>query len=268
MTTNNLIEVGALIRRKRTKKAPKTNSVKIYDGPSMLDGAPVIVLLTGLAKSSSNTKTGDMLQTWILRKDVAPHEAVKTGQDSSVCGSCPLRPSSKETRLALRDAGVSGMDRACYVRVFQAPLSTWRANRDKEVTPPAVVRALIAGRRVRRGSYGDPAAAPSWVWEMLDSRAESFTRKDTGYTHQWRSFPGLSGRVMASVHNRAEAAEAQALGFRTFRVTSNADDIAPGEILCPASKEAGFRTTCAKCGLCNGKRGAEDSRKNIAIPAH
>jgi hypothetical protein len=70
----------------------RLNTIKVWEGPSELDGAPIMLLLTGLAKSSKNAKTGDLLQTWILRSDVAPHVAVKTGQDSSVCGFVPTAP--------------------------------------------------------------------------------------------------------------------------------------------------------------------------------
>jgi RecJ-like exonuclease len=38
------------------------------------------------------------------------------------------------------------------------------------------------------------------------------------------------------------------------------------EVLCPASKEAGKRTTCAACKLCGGTSTA--SPKSIAIPMH
>lgn len=230
----------------------RVNTIKLWEGPSELDGAPVMVLLTGLAKSSKNTKTGDMLQTWILRTDVAPHEAVKTGRDASVCGACPLRP-------ALFERGAVS-DRPCYVKVFQAPLSTWKANRHAPVTAPEAARALVGDRVVRRGSYGDPAAVPAHVWDNLSASP------GTGYTHQWRD-ADLSARVMASVHTSDEREQAHARGYRTFRVVSSVDDVESGEILCPASKEAGARVQCADCNLCNGSRPG-DKRKSIAIVAH
>jgi len=232
----------------------KANTIKIWEGPSKLDGAPIMVLLTGIAKSSANTKTGDLLQTWILRLDKAPHHAVKDGSDASVCGNCPLRP-------ALFVKGEVS-DRPCYVKTFQAPLSTWKANRGLPVSSPETVRALVAGRRVRRGSYGDPAAVPAYVWDNLADRP------GTGYTHQWRRSPELATQVMASVHTTQEATQAHILGFRTFRVTKNAEDLTANEILCPASKEAGARTTCEKCNLCDGSRGPSDRRKSIVIVNH
>lgn len=233
----------------------KQNTIKLFDGPSLIDGERIIVLLTGLATASSNTKTGDMLQTWIMRYDVRPNEAIKTGQDSSVCGDCPLRPflfvKSDET------------PEPCYLVVFQAPLSTWKANKDLPVTAPDVASTLIAGRKVRRGSYGDPAAVPASVWEALPK-----TKKDTGYTHQWKTAPkAFAGLLMASVHTATERRQARRKGFRTFRVVKSVDRVLKGEILCPASKEAGERTTCARCGLCSGSK-AIDNRKDVAIVAH
>jgi len=233
----------------------RANTIKIYDGPSLIDeeGRRIVVLLSGLKKASTNTKTGDMLQTWILLYDTPPHHAVKTGDDSAVCGDCPLRPT-----LFKRDEVST---KSCYVRVFQAPRSVWKANRDLPVTPLHEVRAMVGGRKVRVGSYGDPMAVPPIVWDA--------TGTHTGYSHQWRSPFRLMGRhVMASVHTLAEREQAKQKGYRTFRIIDSVDDVVPGEILCPASKEAGHRTTCERCQLCNGRTGIADNRKDIAIVAH
>tara|TARA_R110002072_G_scaffold127011_1_gene264119 strand:+ start:423 stop:1154 length:732 start_codon:yes stop_codon:yes gene_type:complete len=232
------------------------NALKLYDGPSLIDGKRIVVILTGLDDSSKNTKTGDMLQTFIMRHDVKPNVATKTGEDSSVCGACPLRPSAWDRSVS---------DRPCYVKVFQAPRSTWVANRDLPVAPVDVATSAIAGRKVRRGSYGDPAAVPAHVWHALPK-----TRKDTGYTHQWRlpMASDFARLTMASVHSLEERTQAKAQGFRTFRIIGDVRDLGKGEILCPASKEAGARTTCAACGLCDGSTGENDKRKDIAIVAH
>ena len=88
--------------------------VVLYDGPSKIDGAPIIAIACRITEASNNGKTGAMVQTFIMRRDIAPHIALKSGDDSSVCGDCPLRPIYK------------GPTR-CYVRVYQAPLSVWNA---------------------------------------------------------------------------------------------------------------------------------------------
>ena len=60
-----------------------------YQGPSQIDGAPIV----GIAVlRSKNDKTGDMVQTYILRSDMTPLVALATGADSSICGACPHRP--------------------------------------------------------------------------------------------------------------------------------------------------------------------------------
>lgn len=210
------------------------NGAVIYRGPSQLDGAPIIVIATGLTRGSRNEKTGDLIQTWIMRDDVDPMTALKTGADESVCGDCPHRGA------------------ACYVRVFQAPLNTWRtAQRGRYATAADLdaVAAMGAGRMVRLGAYGDPAAVPVAIWEALTSRAAGWT----GYTHQWRQAPELQRLCMASADSPAEGILARAQGWRTFRVRMEGEPVAARlEFICPASNEAGRKTDCASCRACMG----------------
>ena len=142
----------------------KPNGAVLYRGKSLLDGSPIVVVVTGLAKASANSKTGDMLQTWIIREDMTPQEAVKTGADSAICGDCPLR-------------GVNGKDRGCYVTVHQAPLSVYKAFHKGNYPELSLneIREAGAGRMVRLGSYGDPAAVPVSIWKMLTSNASGWT---------------------------------------------------------------------------------------------
>jgi hypothetical protein len=73
---------------------------------------------------------------------------------------------------------------------------------------------------------------------------------------------------MASVDTPSEADQAAASGWRYFRVTPFGDaNKLQGEISCPASAEAGKRTVCADCKLCDGAR-HQDARKNIVIQDH
>jgi hypothetical protein len=58
------------------------NTVCLYDEDN------IIVLLSGLKTPSRNIKTGPMLQTCIIRSDIHPTEALKSGQDELICGSC------------------------------------------------------------------------------------------------------------------------------------------------------------------------------------
>ena len=233
-------------------------SAILYRGPSMIDGAPIVVIATGLGKASGNTKTGDMIQTWILREDVSPTDAIHTGDDVSICGACPHRGQ-------IIDGKNTG--RSCYVTVFQAPLSVFTAYKAGRYTEldAAQARAALAGKRVRLGSYGDPAAVPLHVWQSILPDVDAMT----GYTHQWRLMstpPQFAQYVMASCDTDQDYVDAKAMGYRTFRVRSASEPLRPREVICPASKEAGEKTTCSACIACGGP--GSKARADIAIIAH
>ncbi|WP_368508079.1 hypothetical protein [Bradyrhizobium lupini] len=229
----------------------KVNGFVFYRGPSMLDGSPIIAIATGTAKGSRNAKTGGEVQTWILRDDLSPVDAVKVGADVSICGDCKHR-------------GMNGTARSCYVTVFQAPLVVWKAAKRglyPDVSPEAGA-AILSGKVLRLGSYGDPAAVPVHVWRALVAHVEGHT----GYTHQWRTSDALRDLCMASCDSAFEQELATAQGWRTFRVMAQGEALLPREISCPASKEAGAKTSCSACKACGGT--SAKAKVNIAILAH
>ncbi len=226
----------------------------IYEGPSAYDGKPIVVIATW---SKRNSKTGGVLQTYILCRDTDPREASKSGQDSTICGACPHRgtPTNDPDRKIAKG-------RTCYVNLGQGVLIAWRAYHRgvyPMATDTASRKALGRGRVVRIGTYGDPAACPDHVWTDLLSECAAHM----AYTHAsgWR--PDIA---MQSADNIAEAQSAWDKGQRTFRVVQDAKELTKQEVLCPASKEAGQRTTCAACKLCGGL--ATRSAKSIAIVQH
>lgn len=221
--------------------------MRVYKGPSELNGKPIQVTLTNLDKPSRNPKTGDMVHAYIVPVRVNPATAVKTGYDAAVCGDCALRPS------------VGQYPSVCYVTTVHGPNATYKKHRSAPVEIPSEIT-----KPLRLGAYGDPAAVPVAVWRYLTKLAGKWT----GYTHQWRQAPQLQRYCMASVDSAKQARAAQRKGWRTFRPKHASDPLLPGEIACPASTEAGKRTTCSACGLCNGKQGADDRRANIAINYH
>jgi hypothetical protein len=225
--------------RTRTRKAAagRPNGVILYRGPSLLDGHPIVCVAVGLARSSKNAKTGKgTIQTYILGDDrLDPIQAIKADKDVSICGNCPHRGGNY------------------YVNVTQAPLAIYRAVQSgKYPTYKAKRHAqLFAGRYVRLGSYGDPAAVPLHVREEVCGLASHWT----GYTHQWRTCEtGYARFCMASVETPAQRLEALEKGYRTFRVRLPEQPIEQGEVICPASEEAGRRLTCEECGACSGAK--------------
>jgi hypothetical protein len=214
-----------------------------YEGPSEIDGAPIVVIINKIDSDSENEKTGALVQTFIIRSDIAPTDALKTGADESICGDCIHRP------LLASETG----EAPCYVNVGRSVLSVFNAYKRERYTyaDAATIAKALAGKIVRLGTYGDPAAAPVQVWE----RITRYALGRRGYTHQWDR-PGFDaaawGRlVMASADTIDEAARANLLGMRVFRVSIGVDKQA-GEVTCPASAEGGKKSTCAKCTLCAG----------------
>lgn len=232
----------------------------IYQGPSLIDGAPIVAI--ALKKRSKNTKTGPMVQTYIIRSDIDPRLASKTGADYSICGSCKHRGN-----VTNNPAKKQAERRSCYVNLGQGPTGVFKGY-TRGIYPNATGHKAIAaigkGRMVRLGTYGDPAAVPSYIWESLLSEASGHT----AYTHQ-SGVQGAQARpefMMISADTKEQALDAWAQGKRTFRVINSTYEVVTGkEILCPASKEAGFKTTCNSCGLCGG---ASVKAKSIAIVDH
>ena len=240
-----LAALQAMPAIKKAKPAKRPTGLIMYEGASMLDGAPIVVVAT---LASANAKTGDMVQTWILRTDLAPVEAVKSGQDAAICGACPHRPS---------------LNGACYVNVGQAPSSIYKSFlKGNYAKFNAVDHAhLLQGRAIRFGAYGDPAAAPVNVWAEMAALA-SLT---TGYTHQraHKAFnSALLDYVMLSADTPRQALAAHAQGLRTFRVRTEDSPLLPNEIECLSDSRG---LNCIDCGLCDS---ATAEQVSIAVTIH
>lgn len=230
----------------------------IYNGPSLIDGQPIVCIAQ---VSTTNRKTGDMIQTFIIRSDIDPITASRIGADYSICGNCPHR--GTPTNL---DKG-QAKGRTCYVTLAHAPLGKYKAFKRglyPTVTGHVDIAAIGRGQMVRLGTYGDMSAVPSYVTESLLSEAKGWT----AYTHQNDCATAATNPAvyMTSAESASEAQAAWGRGERTFRILADQADLISGkEILCPASDEAGKRTTCDRCKLCAG---ASVKAKSIAIVAH
>lgn len=220
--------------------------VIVYEGPSAMDGKPIVCILTGFT-GTKNPKTGQMVQSWILRQDIDPISATRNGEDSSICGDCVHR----------RDLTTG--KRSCYVNLL-GPNGVYKAWRRGNYQARGRCDARrLQGRSLRVGSYGDPAMLPLEIWRDLCDNAKQWT----GYTHQWQwCDPGFADICMASVETDAEQEQAEALGYRCFRVNKSVALQKRGLIVCPASDEGGKRTTCDQCHLCQGNM----SERSVRVP--
>ena len=212
---------------------------------SPIDGSPCVAILT---LKTSNRKTGDMAQVWILNRSVDPVTAIKDGADFGICGDCPHRKQQDGSR-------------SCYVNVGQAPLSIYKAYKaGRYAHDPMCMesRKAVKGRKIRFGAYGDPALIRPVIVNTLIKACDSHT----GYTHQWRqSFAdAFKGKFMASVDGAIDYIDATMAGWKAFAVVEKG--YVPNNIkLCPATV-TNSKAQCNTCTLCNG------AKTNVYVEAH
>jgi hypothetical protein len=120
-------------------------------------------------------------------------------------------------------------------------------------------REMSQGTYVRFGTYGEPSLHPIKMIEEMSIVADNWT----GYTHQWMR-NDLSKFFMASTHDINEEIVARLKGYRSYIASESKID---GIVNCPASKEAGMKSTCSKCNLCSGTLGTK-TNKSIYILNH
>ena len=219
------------------------NGFLFYRGKSPIDNAPLIGLATLV---SDNRKTGNLVQTWILREDISPTEARRTGADRSHCGDCPVKA-------------------PCYVNWGHAPLNIWNTyHRGGYIDlrrKPSMMRRVVSGRVVRMGAAGDPSMIPLQHWSRVLEGADGWT----GYTHQWREpwAQPMRELCMASVETIGDQDLARAMGWRTYRIRRQDEPLARNEIACPSDTTG---RQCIACKACDGA--LKPSAASVAIIVH
>ena len=231
----NLVNKG--LNRAIVKALKYKETLVLYKGISSLDNeTPIMIVMSGFTKDSSNKKTGPLVQLYILPVHETPKDTYFSGS-KSVCGDCKYN-------------GNNG----CYVRWSNLG-SVWKSAKNQSAIPMSLSKEFLRGLRVRVGAAGDPAAVPTSVWSELLSTCENYT----GYTHQWNKeqYQDLQDLFMASVDNARENEKARAFGWSSFFVTDNEEEAQEEGVRCLASAgntdTHGLPTTCATCMLCNGK---------------
>ena len=231
--------------------------IVLWQGKSLYDGKRIMVVASGIFEKTENRKTGDMVQIWIMRKDINPIKAKKDEEYKSYCGNCKMIDNK--------------FGDLCYVNCCHGPLPVfnnyhdggYRSYQDGDLE-------LLKDRYVRVGAIGDPAFVPIEVWDIICNSCKGFT----GYTHQWnnpKTDQNLKKYFMASCDSitgyTKEFEQAQEMGWKTFRIREGLNNpLADNEFICPASKEAGNLTDCQHCGACSGN--SNSSRKNPVIIYH
>ena len=112
---------------------------------------------------------------------------------------------------------------------------------------------------IRFGTYGEPSLIPIELVKKIVGVSKTWT----GYTHQWSKdwAREYSKYFMASRHEVANAS-----GWRSFLAVQTEQHQVSNAVGCPASKEGGYKSNCASCGLCSGILGK--GRKDVKILLH
>ena len=232
--------------KKTTKKTNKPTGYVVWQNKLIA----MIILV-----KSSNKKTGNMIQSYIIRKDINPIEAVNNGKDYLICGNCPHRKNQATGR------------RTCYVNLGQGVLQVYKQfllGKYPQFNPKKHSQ-ILKNRMLRLGTYGDPVFVPYRVWKFL----LTFVKGRTGYTHQWSSNidSNFKSIVMASCDSKADVILSNLLGYRSFVVVNHDDkDAKKTDINAILCVNKSHDKQCENCGLCNGN--PNSMGKNIFIPAH
>lgn len=210
------------------------NGLIVWEGPSEIDGEPIVLILSSI-QNNSNRKTGTQVETYIIRADMSPKEAVDTGEDYSVCGTCPRRPTNNGS---------------CYVIVWHGPgviYKQYSEGRYERITDYNILK----GKSLRMGSYGDPAAVPIEVWQKLLKHSQFHT----GFTEKWREKIGepFKGICMASCSTVEEYNEAKALGWNCY-VSLPLNSPVPKKINKCLNSVNPNLYQCSNCNWCDGAK--------------
>jgi hypothetical protein len=222
---------------------------KVYQTKNLI-GQEVLI---EIQHTSSNSKTGNAVQVWII-----PKEWVTTGNMSNDSASCmDCIHSKRENKTCYVRKGMSEMGLRSKVRSLQ---------KGCEILPISDIYQEIPklrGKFIRFGAFGEPVLLGKDVVREMCAVSSGWT----GYTHQWHvpHYKWADEYFMASVDNVHLNRKAQNWGWRTFMTLEKSEEKVDGMALCPASKEAGRKVTCIDCKLCKGNT---SKAKSIQIYKH
>jgi hypothetical protein len=260
------------VEREMPKAGKKPNGYVIYEGSNKYGKYACVA--TGVINTSSNIKTGPMIQIFMITPDIHPVEAIKSGENAIVCWHCKHKPATE----AEKAKGIKGG--ACYVDVTKSVAQVYKAyqrgcypnicsgnipeRNDMESylqRGSGIIREIFSGRKVRFGAYGEPVLIPFPIVKLIAGVASGHT----GYTHRWQESvflnSGYKNFFMASVDSESEYDLAEKNGWRSFRVVTEWK-LKQNEMICLNSWQ---EKTCFDCLQCNGASG---NRRSIVIKVH
>lgn len=246
-TPHGRLNVKTKIITKPTATKPTATKKPVKRPSGVYVEYPTFYLVFTALNGSSNRKTGDMIQTYLLDKSRLKSEKSVFGakcQDCSMVKECYVSRDKLSVRRSL-------------VLTLEGQRATYQKRLLGGVLP------LLKGRLIRLGTYGDPSAIPLRDLARICSSAKGHT----GYTHFWREIDeGYSAYLMSSCETLADELLSNALGYRAFRVLLDAHEVHETSKKSVQCLNASVGLTCAECLLCSGSQGKGSS--NIYIHQH
>lgn len=233
MNTRTLKTITLTRPTKKATKATKKRKKERLSNTYAVNYDSFYLVFTCMIKPSSNEKTGEMIQTYLIDKESINEPKVFGAK----CSDCPIKTECyvNKDKLSVRSA---------LKRLIAGENTSYKWSTIGEMLP------RLKGRSLRWGTYGDPSAIPLSDLKRICSVLKSWT----GYTHYFHEIDqGYSAYLMASCESVALELLAQSLGYRTYRVLLDEDDtleILDDSIQCPNYTRG---LTCLECGLCNGQ---------------
>ena len=273
MTVELRAEIRKALDAKLAVELPRTgvdedsDGIVLWEGPSPIDGEPIVIIAVGFAKArreqhrGANGKTGAMVQIYALLRDVCPVDAAESGADRSICKDCSLRPS---VHVPTPDS-----PRPCYVKKWRGPRAVrdaWLRGRYPTLAESELGIEAFRDLPVRFGAYGEPTLIPFQLVQRIAAVASGWT----GYTQRWRerSMQKYRRYFMASTQSPAATLLAELKGWRAFESMPAQSTLRrrKGFGHCPASAEMGHKLKCSECLACCGT--GSGRRGHVGIWSH
>jgi hypothetical protein len=213
------------------------------------------------AKPSQTSKLGFGYAIQTYHWSIDQVQSLDIKQDKKNCFDCPLSYSNGGgcyTHNGQIGAGLKAMLKRLH-----------RLHNENKIKPYddklfnafiGFVEATYPVDLTRLGAYGEAVTLRKNIVEEL----VRLGKKHTAYTHQWKK-GNYQDYFMASVHNETQRLASKTLGYRAF-LSINKGEKVENSANCPASKEAGKKSTCVLCGLCNGNKSG--NKKDVYILKH
>jgi len=214
-------------------------------------------------KNSANTKLGKSKLIATYHFSIDQILSIDLKQDAKNCLDCPFSYSSGDgkcyTHKGTQYFGLIAMMKRLRKVLLKGEILPFdQTSFEKFVNRTQSKRVKRKPTFLRMGAYGEPIFLPLSVIKTLTAVVNN---NYTGYTQQWgKKYEDYKTYLMASCHNSFEYNIAKSLNWRTFFVDGT------DGINCPASDEAGKRTTCDVCALCSGTNGK--GKTDIFIKNH